>query len=77
MKRFFAILLLAVIAFVAGRFSQQPDVQAQEGDDVSKHVACGDINGDGGVNVSDVVYFVRYLFVGGPELVCEDEPDAQ
>jgi hypothetical protein len=28
---------------------------------------CGDCNGDSSVNVSDVVYLINYLFLGGPE----------
>jgi hypothetical protein len=27
---------------------------------------CGDCNGDGTINVSDVVYLINYLFIGGP-----------
>jgi uncharacterized protein (TIGR02145 family) len=27
---------------------------------------CGDNNGDGGINVSDAVYIVNYIFIGGP-----------
>jgi len=30
---------------------------------------CGDINGNGGVNISDVTYLVAFLFGGGPEPV--------
>jgi hypothetical protein len=40
-------------------------------DDVSimpegPNFACGDCNGDGSVNSSDVVFLINYLFVGGP-----------
>jgi len=28
---------------------------------------CGDCNGDSSVNVSDVVYLINYLYIGGPE----------
>jgi len=27
---------------------------------------CGDANGDGNVNVGDVVYIINYVFKGGP-----------
>jgi hypothetical protein len=27
---------------------------------------CGDVNGDGLVNASDIVYLINYLFIGGP-----------
>jgi hypothetical protein len=31
---------------------------------------CGDCNGDSSVNVSDVVYLINYLFIGGSPLSC-------
>jgi len=34
----------------------------------------GDVDGDGGITVGDVVWLVDYVFFGGPPPVCEDEP---
>ena len=34
---------------------------------------CGDVQGDGIVNVGDVVYLVSYLYKSGPEPVCPSE----
>lgn len=31
-----------------------------------EHAPCGDVNGDGTVNVADVFFVVNYLFAGGP-----------
>jgi hypothetical protein len=33
---------------------------------ISKSVSPGDVNGDGEINIADVVFLVNYLFVGGP-----------
>ncbi len=30
----------------------------------------GDANGDGSVNVSDITYLIRYIFIGGPAPIC-------
>jgi hypothetical protein len=34
-------------------------------------VACGDANGDGVINIGDVVYLINYLFMNGPPPQCE------
>ena len=76
MKRFLAILLLTVVAFVAGRFSQQPDVQAQEGGEAPKDVSCGDANGDGHVfAILDAVFLLQYGLLEGEEPPCFDAAD--
>lgn len=31
---------------------------------------CGDVNGDGDVQLADAVYLLNYLFQGGPDLAC-------
>jgi hypothetical protein len=33
--------------------------------DLSSAFVCGDANGDASVNVSDAVYIINYVFVGG------------
>ncbi len=37
---------------------------------------CGDADGNGGVTVSDVVYIVNYIFLGGPPPVYDPAADA-
>ena len=36
---------------------------------------CGDVNGDGTVQISDAVYLLNFLFQNGPELVCAQPPE--
>jgi WD40 repeat protein len=38
--------------------------------------SCGDANGDGTINVADVVYLINYVFKGGPEPFPMDMGDA-
>ena len=37
--------------------------------DLSAQYMCGDANNDAGVNVSDAIWIVNYIFIGGPEPV--------
>lgn len=37
--------------------------------------SCGDVNGDGDVQLADAVYLLNHLFQGGPDLVCAQTPD--
>jgi hypothetical protein len=39
-------------------------------------LVCGDVNGDGGVNITDIVYFIDYLLKSGPSPLCPPEPYA-
>jgi hypothetical protein len=34
-------------------------------------VACGDANGDGEIDIEDVVYLINYLFISGPPPQCQ------
>ncbi|NIP42880.1 MAG: hypothetical protein GWO41_18090 [candidate division Zixibacteria bacterium] len=52
------LALLVMVAFVGLTIS-----------DSSAEYVCGDANGDGFLNVSDAVYIVNHVFVGG------DAPD--
>jgi hypothetical protein len=36
----------------------------------------GDANGDGVVNISDPVFHLNALFIGGPPIPCDDAADA-
>ena len=66
MRKLLGISLITVVAFVAGRLSQLPPVSAQE----KPPPTCGDLNGDGNLNLSDPVYLLNHLFRGGQEPVC-------
>ena len=37
-------------------------------------MACGDVNGDDAVDISDGVHILRYLYLGGPAPVCSQAP---
>ena len=63
MKRATAISLVVLVAFVAGRLSHEPTVNAQQ----QPAPTCADLNGDGSVNITDAVRLVRWLFLRGPE----------
>ena len=62
-------VLLVALAFLAGRFSHEPPADAQEGEGDSTP-SCGDLNGDGSIDISDGVYLISNLFLGGPGLLC-------
>ncbi len=70
MRKLLGISLITVVAFVAGRLSQLPPVSAQ----VKPQPTCGDVNGDGNLNLSDPVYLLNHLFLGGQEPVCPEPP---
>jgi hypothetical protein len=44
-----------------------PSYQMSQGfwDDLGDNYICGDANGDGSVDISDVVYLIAYIFSGG------------
>ena len=70
MRKLLGISLITVVAFVAGRLSYQLPVSAQE----KPPPTCGDLNGDGDLNLSDPVYLLNHLFLGGQEPVCPEPP---
>jgi hypothetical protein len=69
-----AFLVTAAVCFVGGRLSNQAPVSAEgEGARGGGAAAlCGDVNGDGARDISDVIYLCSNLFLGGPEPVCSD-----
>lgn len=73
MKTIPVFLMVAAVAFVAGRHSHQTEVQAEEKGNLElpETRTCGDVNGDGRVNVSDVPHLIHFLFLGGEDLACE------
>ncbi len=72
MRKLLGISLIAVVAFVTGRLSHQLPVNAQEGGDdpacqQDRTLHSIDSNRDGGVDLSDAVHLLTWLFQGGPE----------
>jgi len=64
MKRTFAFVLVAGVAFSLGHFLRAPIPLAGA---VSSPVpVSGDVNGDGMLNIADPVYLCRFLFSDGP-----------
>ena len=51
----------------AGGISESDNYAVNAGYVHASHVNRGDANGDGIVNVGDIVYLVSYLYKGGPE----------
>ena len=63
MKKLAAISLALLVGFVAGRFSHQP-VEAQAAEDCATEN--GDVNADGGIDISDAISILGNLFLGDP-----------
>ncbi|MBI4603530.1 MAG: hypothetical protein HY721_16380 [Planctomycetes bacterium] len=67
MKRFLALLLVAVVVFLAARIVERLVVAAQvAGRGGGAGIENGDVNGSGARDISDAVYLLSYLFLGGP-----------
>ena len=66
--------LVALLAFLASRFWSGYPIARAGG--VSEN---GDVNGDNGLDLSDAIYLLTYLFINGPELpepnlLCGSDP---
>ncbi len=70
MKHVKFILLLGII-LLSGNFLAQNAAFAESCCDVP-----GDANDDGSANVSDAVYIINYVFIGGPVPACHEKGDA-
>ena len=66
MRKLLIALLLLIAALLAGRLWQEMPVNAQAAPVATEN---GDVNGDGGHDLSDAVYLLNWLFLGGPEPV--------
>ncbi|MCZ6793330.1 MAG: hypothetical protein O7J95_06930 [Planctomycetota bacterium] len=62
MKKLLFVALLLNAALLVGRLWQEMPVNAQVPPVVTEN---GDVNGDGGRNLSDAVYLLNWLFRGG------------
>ena len=63
------VLLVFVLGILVDRLFQQKVPVAQAGVDGSPP-PCQDINGDGMSDLADAIYFLQWLFQGGPEPAC-------
>jgi uncharacterized protein (TIGR02145 family) len=63
-KKFYLLALIVTVAFMG-----------LDTTDLSADYVCGDANGDGVLNVSDAVFIVNHVFIGGPapDSYCCDE----
>jgi hypothetical protein len=66
MKRLLAFLVVLVVGIVAGRLSEQAPVSAEgRGAGEPPAMPCADLNADGRADISDAVYLLSCLFMGG------------
>lgn len=74
MKKLLLISLIAVVAFLAGRLSNQAPVIAEGGGAGAKDFPpCADLNSDQRFDISDAVFLLQYLFLDGPRPECPSE----
>jgi len=67
MKRTFLLALVFAFGLCAGRLWQGSRAGADSGDPPPLATENGDTNGDGERDISDAVYLLQWLFVGGDE----------
>ena len=67
MKVFKWLILLSIFSLLALSGSVSAS-QIGSGNQIESYI-CGDMNGDGNVNVADISYFVKYIYSGGPSPV--------
>src|SRR5512139_2584341 len=67
MKRTLLLALVFLAGLFAGRVWQGSRAGADSGDPPRVATENGDTNGDGDRDVSDAVYFLQWLFMGGDE----------
>src|SRR5687768_9062269 len=72
MKR--SIFTLWIVLATLGIASRTTPALAEEPGAPRPRVAGGDVNGDGQRDITDIIYFLRYLFLDGPAPV-EPEDD--
>ena len=71
MRSVYSVALIGTVCFFVGRLSQQPEVNAQgDGRGADAAPPCQDVNGDGESDISDAVYLLGWLFLGGPTPDC-------
>ena len=68
MKNVLSFCLVLGVGVALGRMFDRALPQVEAGGNPLP--ACQDINGDGGSNISDAVFFLNWLFRGGPEPSC-------
>lgn len=71
MRKSVSISVIIVAGFVVGRISHELTARAQEGGpDAERSPLCGDVNVDGVLDLSDPVFVLEHLFLGGPPPEC-------
>lgn len=77
MNRLLLISFVAVVFYLLGRDSNLLQVKAEGDKDGEKALPpCKDVNADGNADITDAVFLLNWLFLGGPEPVCPP-PDVQ
>ena len=74
MKKYLAIILIFSVGLLAGVCIRHQDRLA-----IAlglAPVSGGDVNGDGQVNITDAVFLLNFLFIGGRTPLCMESADA-
>lgn len=69
-----SIFLLALLSYQIGRLSEDSLVIANL-DKIDQKKVCGDVNTDGAFDVSDPIFMLKALFLGGPLPQCSPQRD--
>ena len=75
MKQVLSLVLVAGVAFMLGHFLRGPiPLAGAVGGGAEMPSGNGDVNGDGTIDISDGIYILNWLFIGGKDLVAIECP---